>query len=315
MRLRLALFLLPLVAVVPFAAAATTPKCQKAHTCPAPNHQYVWKGLVCATAAHAIKGVDTTLISFHGGHWRCHRAASYPLHTNIAATTFWVGEIFDGNIADGSQVCSTYDSAWAYHYSGVNDGPAPKGTDCAGAPEGGCDGVSSGPTQCSTQVRTAANGYFPTDMTPKENPFYLDLPFDDINDPTAYAERCKVIPWASQYPASDCTNQNFSYMKNHWVRLIGPNGKSCYGQVEDAGPSHDNLYHDSTYVFGSTNAQPIQGQFNNAGLDVSPALNGCLGFKELDGDQDRVSWQFVDASRVAPGPWKKLVTTQPVDEN
>jgi hypothetical protein len=164
-------------------------------------------------------------------------------------------------------------------------------------------------------VRTAANGYFPTDMTPKENPFYLDLPFDDINDPTAYAERCKVIPWASQFPASDCTNQNFSYMKNHWVRLVGPNGKACYGQVEDAGPSHDNLYHDSAYVFGSKNVQPIQGQFNDAGLDVSPALNGCLGFKELDGDQDRVSWQFVDAPRVPAGPWKKLVTTQPVDES
>jgi len=27
-----------------------------------------------------------------------------------------------------------------------------------------------------------------------------------------------------------------------------------------------------------------QGQFNNAGMDASQALNGCLGFIELDGD-------------------------------
>jgi len=34
----------------------------------------------------------------------------YPWHTDIVATTFWVGEVFDPNAADGSQVISTYDS-------------------------------------------------------------------------------------------------------------------------------------------------------------------------------------------------------------
>src|ERR1700744_5879735 len=33
----------------------------------------------------------------------------YPWHTNIVSTTFWVGEIFDPNASDGSQVISTYD--------------------------------------------------------------------------------------------------------------------------------------------------------------------------------------------------------------
>ena len=236
---------------------------------------------------------------------------SYSLHTNIVATTFWVGEIFNASIADGSQVCSTYDSQWAYHWSGeLNLGTDPS-TDCSGAPIGGCDGQPSGSGstfKCSTEARDAANGYFPKNpnVHPAENPFYLDLPFDDINDSTAFKERCQVIPWAAG--STQCNNQNYSFMKNHWVAITGPNGKTCYGQVEDAGPSHGSLYHDAAYVFGTNNAQPVQGQFNNAGMDVSPALNGCLGFKELDGDSDKVSWRFVDSPPA--GPWTKIVTTR-----
>ena len=74
----------------------------------------------------------------------------------------------------------------------------------------------------------------------------------------------------------------------------------------------ESLYHDAAYVFGATNAQPIQGQFNNAGMDVSPALNGCLGFAELDGENDKIGWQFVDAADVPAGPWKTIVTTSQV---
>jgi hypothetical protein len=241
-------------------------------------------------------------------------AGSYPLHSNIVSTTFWVGEIYDASIADGSQVCSTYDSDWAYHWSGGVDIGTDPSTDCAGAPLGGCDGVPSGSGSsftCTTEKRTAANGYFPTSskVHPAENPFYLDLPYDDINNKTAYDDRCSVVPWASQYPASDCKNPNFSYMKNHWFELTGPNGNTCYGQVEDAGPY---TYDDEAYVFGT--AKPSSKQANNAGLDVSPALNGCLGFKELDGDGDHVSWRFVDASAVPSGPWTKVVTTRPPDE-
>ena len=65
----------------------------------------------------------------------------YPWHTNIVSTTFWVGEIFDPNASDGSQVVSTYDTNWYANY-------------------GGCDGVISGGS-CNTEARTAANDYFP----------------------------------------------------------------------------------------------------------------------------------------------------------
>jgi len=237
---------------------------------------------------------------------------AYPLHTNIVATTFWVGEIFDPDIPDGSQVCSTYDSQWAFHWSGVNTGTAGNGTSCEGSPTGGCDGIP-GASKCETEVRTSANGFFPTspDVHPQENPFYLDLPFDDINDPIAFAERAIVIPWANDPGYSgQARNQSFSYMKNRWVKLM-KSGRTCYGQVQDAGPSHDDLYHDSAYVFGSDDGRPVQTQFNNAGMDVSPALNGCLGFAELNG-VDRVDWQFVDDADVPDGPWKKIVTTRQV---
>ncbi len=247
-------------------------------------------------------------------------SGGYPWHTNIVSTTFWVGEIFNASLSDGSQVCSAYDSQWAMHWSGgINMGPSPD-TGCTGSPVGGCDGVPSGTTlamfTCQTEARSATNGYFPTHATPHENPFYLDLPFDDLNDPTAFAERCQVIPWATQLDptGAHCSDGNFSYMKNHWVEIVGPNGHTCYGQIEDAGPSHGSLYHDATYVFGSTDARPVQGQFNDAGLDVSPALNGCLGYAELDGDNDHVDWQFIDAQNVPAGPWKTVVTTSPVTQ-
>ncbi len=247
---------------------------------------------------------------------------TYPLHTNIVATTFWVGEIFDASLADGSQVCSTYDSKWASHWSnGASAGITDPSTDCKGAPVGGCDGVASGTGssfKCATERRTAANGYFPSGNSgfvgpqPKENPFYVDLPFDDVNDATARAERCNVIPWAD----TTCdTSATHSLMKNRWVQITGPNGNTCYGQIEDAGPSSGSAYHDAAYVFGTNDARPANKKYSGdptqgAGMDVSPALNGCLGFKDLDGDNDHVAWRFVDAP--PPGPWTAVVTTSGV---
>ena len=157
-------------------------------------------------------------------------ARVYPLHTDVVATTFWVGEIFDPKASDGSQVISTYDSQWLAHY-------------------GGCDGivVNGG---CQTEVRTAANGYFPTSMTPQENPFYLDLPFDDVNDPGAFARRASVIPWANDPGyAGRADDPSFSYMKNRWVEIT-KGDRTCYAQIQDAGPGQ---YNDAEHVFGTDN--------------------------------------------------------------
>ncbi|WP_245861578.1 hypothetical protein [Compostimonas suwonensis] len=184
---------------------------------------------------------------------------------------------------------STYDSQWFESY-------------------GGCDGVVDGDT-CETEQRFAADGYFPRHMSPRENPFYLDLPFDDVNDPEAFAMRGSVIPWAGQPQyAGSVDDPDVSLMKNRWVQLRN-GSRVCYGQIEDAGPGE---YHDAAYVFGANDARPANTRYGGAGLDVSPALNGCLGFTELDGDSDRVDWAFVDDSAVPDGPWLRLVTTSGV---
>src|SRR3989338_3507534 len=52
----------------------------------------------------------------------------YPWHTNIVATTFWVGEIFDPDVPDGSQTISTYDDRWLEHYGGCEIVCEPSGT-------------------------------------------------------------------------------------------------------------------------------------------------------------------------------------------
>jgi hypothetical protein len=210
---------------------------------------------------------------------------AYPWHTGIVATTFWVGEVFDPASPDGSQVTSTYDSRWMERY-------------------GGCDGVVVGGT-CATEPRTAATGFRPTRMTPRQNPFYLDLPFDDLNDERAFARRSRVVPWAADAGyAGHATDRSFSYLKNRWVRLRHA-GRTCYGQVEDAGPGR---YDDDAYVFGHDDPRPANRRYNGAGLDVSPALNSCLDFSQLNGDGDRVDWQFAGDTGVPPGPWTWRVT-------
>ena len=253
--------------------------------------------------------------------------SSYPLHTNIVSTTFWVGEIFNATVADGSQVCSSYDSQWAAHHTGAKPYLTPStASACPGSYYGGCDGVSGGTTsatiRCATEARVPSNGYFPkTQAAPLENPFYLDLPYDDVNDGTAFKERCSVIPWAAADNAASkvnhCSDSGYSYMKNRWVAITGPNDRTCYGQIEDAGPSSGSLYHDKAYVFGQNNSRPVNKQFSGdptqgAGMDVSPALNGCLGFADLDGDNDHVAWRFVEAADVPAGPWTRVITSSGV---
>jgi hypothetical protein len=212
------------------------------------------------------------------------RGTSYPWHTGIVATTFWVGEIFDPDAADGSQMLSAYDDHWYRSY-------------------GGCDGRRVGGT-CRTERRVASNGYFPRSMTPKENPFYLDLPFDDLNDRVARATRSKVVPWMKSPTWRTVARRGGSVMKNRWVKITRK-GRTCYGQIQDAGPG---TYRDAKYVFGAKDHRPANKRYNNAGMDVSPALNGCLKFSSLNGQDDTVSWRFVDAVDVPSGPWRRIVT-------
>jgi len=266
-------------------------------------------------------------LAIHGEGQRMHDAPatptgrSYPPHTNINATTFWVGEQFQST-ADGSQVCSAYDAQWQYSFFHLNTGlNTTEG--CKGAPIGGCDAVkkdSNGACDEANSIaslRNPMNGYFPPGLPQiYESPFYLDLPYDDYNqtdetDTTGYATRCQDIPWAHDDGyEGNCTNESFSYMKNRFVKIMA-NDHTCYGQIEDAGPADDGNgngnYADARYVFGSSDERPYNTAFNAAGMDISPALGACLG-EQFNKDLS-VNWQFVDTADVPSGPWKTIVTT------
>jgi hypothetical protein len=212
-------------------------------------------------------------------------APTYPVHTNITATVFWIGEPV-GNGSSEDNALSAYDDQWKAHYGGFDD---------------------------YRSVRRSP--YFPS-FKPRENPFYLDVPYNDFADNGSPRADRTAVPWAGRYAAqlakSAQTGKPFSLMKNRWVkmwRVAGGGTRICYGQVEDAGPY---VYDDTNYVFSQVDARPASGLAHNAGMDVSPAIRDCLAFSGVNNDQNKLSWRFVEAAAVPPGPWRRVVTTRQV---
>lgn len=192
----------------------------------------------------------------------------YPVHKNIATTLFWVGEDASEDNKHISNTPSAWDEDWMKHYGGV-DSPKKR------------------------------NGYFPAKFTPKENPFYFALPYNDFNEQgKRRQEVSSFIPWA----ASHTWKNNESMLKNRWIK-ISKNGRVAYAQWQDVGPFKED---DGAYVFGS--AQPKSKTNNHAGLDVSPAVHDYLDLTDVD----TTDWQFVEEADVPDGPWKKIVTRSQV---
>jgi hypothetical protein len=196
----------------------------------------------------------------------------YPVHTGVVATVFWVGEPANADSGYITNEVSAWDSAWLEHFGGIDD-PVNR------------------------------NGYHPAGFTPKENPFYFDVPYNDfdsrgVRKPDAYA----VVPWANDRFWGDTE----SMLKNRWVKVMR-NGVVCYAQWEDAGPTH---YNDYPYVFGTARpANETAPRFaNGAGMDVSPAVRDCLGFQGINNATNRLDWQFVEERDVPDGPWKTIIT-------
>ncbi len=199
------------------------------------------------------------------------RKKTYPLHRNISTTYFWVGEPADGDNKDISNKASAWDDNWEKHFGGVD---APKDR----------------------------NGYFPKGFTPKENPFYVALPYNDFDsNGNRKKDADKTIYWSSQ---QKWTNDE-SECKNQWVKIIKGN-KTVYAQWEDVGPFGEN---DSDYVFG--NSTPKSKTNDHAGLDVSPAVHDYLNLSDVD----KTDWQFVPSQDVPDGPWKEIVTTRQVSHS
>jgi hypothetical protein len=120
-----------------------------------------------------------------------------------------------------------------------------------------------------------------------ENPFFVAVPYCDIENGHTKASAAQYVPWFRQRFQAD----GESVMKDQWVE-IRAGGRRCFAQIKDVGPYHTD---DAEYVF--LNHPPQPHSYNQAALDVSPAVQEYLG---LDG-LSVTSWRFVD--RPSSGPW------------
>ena len=193
--------------------------------------------------------------------------SSFPLKTSIVSTIFWVGQGPSADTGWSNNYDSAWDVWWMEHYGGYDD-------------------------------PNNRNGWYPAGFTPKENPFYVAVPYTDFSDVGRKSNAFQVVPWANEKAVWGFQE---SMIKNRWVR-ISKGSKTVYAQVENAGPGPTD---DWQYVFGS-NAQPTTSFGWKAGIDVSPAVRDYLAL----GPVDTVSWQWVKAADVPAGPWKTIITTR-----
>ncbi len=186
----------------------------------------------------------------------------FPWKTQIVTTTFWIGEKPTANNPVPNR-SSSWDVNWTKNYGGFDD------------PE-----------------KTHRRDFIPAKFTPRQNPFYCALPYNDKSVNGHRPEAPRVVPWFNQlYQGPD-----ESTCKGRWIAIRFGN-KVAYAQWEDAGPFRTDHWQ---YVFG--NERPKPNLNKGAGLDVSPAVRDYLGMN----DTDVTDWKFVEFSEVPQGPWSKL---------
>jgi hypothetical protein len=189
-------------------------------------------------------------------------ADQFPWKQNIVTTIFWIGEEPTANNPVPNR-SSSWDKQWTRNYGGFDD-PSPN----------------------------HRKDFIPVKFTPRQNPFYCALPYNDKAREGHRPEAPQVVPWfkeAYQGPA-------VSTCKDHWVAIRKGN-RVAYAQWEDAGPFRTDHWQ---YVFG--NERPKPNLNKGAGLDVSPAVRDYLGLEPTD----VTDWKFVDFKEVPTGPWAKL---------
>jgi hypothetical protein len=186
---------------------------------------------------------------------KCEESSSYyPWKMAIASSVFWIGETGSGP----TNTRSAWDRNWVSSYGGID-------------------------------VPVRRNGYEPAGFRPLENPFYVALPYCDIEGGLLKSEAAKVVPWFS----AGFRGLRQSVCKGRWLE-IRHGLKACYAQWEDVGPFHTDS---AEYVFG--NEPPSPNVNHGAGIDVSPAVRDYLGLRSLD----LVDWRFVEQADVPAGPW------------
>ena len=190
--------------------------------------------------------------------------ARYPWKLEIMATVFWVGEQPTENNPTPNDK-SSWDTQWMQNFGGYDDPDPTKRTD----------------------------NFTPIGFTPRQNPFYVALPYNDCVDYNSHKpEASKVIPWFKQR----FVRSGKTVLKGQWIAIRYGN-RVCYAQWEDCGPF---VTDDHEYVFGSS--RPKNASNRGAGLDISPAVRDYLGMSS----SGRCDWRFVDVTEVPAGPWRSL---------
>jgi hypothetical protein len=185
----------------------------------------------------------------------------FPWKRDIVTTTFWIGEDAAKNNPVPNRA-SSWDPHWAKSYGGTDTPDA------------------------SQRVN-----YRPAAFVPDQNPFYVALPYNDLQAGGIKPEAEKIIPWFKE----EFKGPGKSVCKDRWV-AIRYKGRVSYAQWEDCGPFRTDH---SEYVFGDERPKPNLNK--GAGLDVSPAVRDYLGMD----DTDVTDWRFVDIDEVPEGPWTK----------
>ena len=182
----------------------------------------------------------------------------YPWKTGIVTIPFWIGKPAKGRTARNG---SAWDPKWKDNFGGV-DKPDPE----------------------------SRKNFAPAKFTPRLNPFYIALPYNDVAGGATKPEARQVIPWFKETFVQD----GKSVCRDRWVAIRNTNGKICYAQWSDCGPFVKDHWQ---YVFGNEKPRPNANQ--GAGLEISPAVRDFLGL----GDSDVTDWKFVDFKDVPLGPW------------
>lgn len=230
---------------------------------------------MCATVGAFGQQTDTVELPFKAastmslGNSRSISTAfpesNYPWKRQIVTTVFWIGERPTANNPVPNDK-SSWDVEWVRNYGGY-DNPDPRAR--------------------------SESDYTPVAISaPKQNPFYIALPYNDVARHGTKPEAGLVIPWFRT--AFEKTGK--SVCKGRWI-AIRRNGKVCYAQWEDVGPYRTDHWQ---YVFG--NERPTANRNQGAGLDVSPAIRDFLGF---GGGKSVTDWRFVEFYEVPDGPWRE----------
>ncbi len=198
------------------------------------------------------------------------RKGVYPWHFDITATYFYIGELATKR-NPVPNTASSWDSAWDDNYGGFDD-----------------------PNPANRDPLT----YAPKGFIPQLNPFYVALPYNDIQHGGPKPEAAKVIPWYRR----DKEGKYDSVCRGMWVQIYYK-GRYCFAQWEDCGPFCTD---DWEYVFAG--ARPRNTANQGAGIDISPAVRDYLG---IPGGTAKVHWRFVEFSHVPGGPWARYGKDNP----